>query len=410
MPEPQDPPVLERLGVAVAEAARRAEREAPALRLAGRRRPRRWSPRVLAVAALLVLPTAAASGSATLLALRGSVIPAPRATPPEQTPAPGTSRLTDATAADPSRGRPRWALRLATSRTGLLCSTVGQQVGGRFGIVGLDGRFRALAPGVADACSLRREGAASLVGARVFDARRPGDVRTVVHGIGGGRLRAVEVEAAGTRRAVPVREGGAFVAALAGLPEDLGLRVRLRFAGGRREEHPFGVAPLVVPDPAGGRAWRVESAGIGGDPRHCIGLREARERPNPVLSPAVCGRLAGEGERSRGRGVFFGVRRVLPGTGGVPVDPFGEGRWQGTPPRLLVLGAAGEDVTSVDVRGPRGAARTSTWYRPNGAFAFVFGPEVRLGEVTVVVRFRDGRRLVRRTSTNVLPPPSFGGR
>ena len=361
---------------------------------------RRLSPRVAALAGLVVLSAAAASASATLLALRGAVIPVPRATPPEQTPAPGTSRLAGFSVADPRPGEPRWTMRLATSRTGLLCSTIGQLVGGEFGIVGLDGRFRRLSPDAADACSIVRAGATSLAGARVFDASRPADVRTVVSGVAGDRLRAVTIDVAGRTRSVPVHKGGTFLAALAGLPEDLAIVVRLRFAGGRVERHPFGVAPLVLPDPDGGRAWRISSGVVSGDPRACVTLTPARQRRNPPVSPAACGKLA-----EPRRGVFFAVRRVTPGSGGRPVSPFGEGAWRDTPPRLIVWGVAGADVASVDVRGPRGAARTGTFFRPNGAFAYMFGPRVRRGQVVVTVRFRDGRTLVRRASTGLLPPP-----
>ncbi len=367
---------------------------------------RRLSPRVAGLAALVVLSAAAASASATLLALRGAVIPAPRATPLEQTPAPGTGRLAGFSVADPRPGEPRWTMRLATSRTGLLCSTVGQLVGGQFGIVGLDGRFRRLSPEAADACSIVRAGATSLAGARVFDAARPADLRTVVSGVAGDRLRAVSLDAAGRTRRVAVHNGGTFLAVLAGLPEDLAIVVRLRFAGGRVERHPFGVAPLVLPDPDGGRAWRISSGVVSGDPRVCVTLAPARQRRNPPVSPAACGKL---GEPRRG--AFFAIRRMTPGTGSRrPAFPFGEGAWRNTPARTIVWGVTGSDVASVDVRGPRGAARTGTLYRPNGAFAYMFGPRVRRDQVVVTVRFRDGRTLVRRASTGLLPPPGIGGK
>lgn len=405
----RDLPVLERLGESVSTAAQQAD--AAGMRR-GRRRPgrsgsrrlaRRLPPRVLALASLLVLSAGAASAAATLLVLRGSVIPAPRATPPEQTPAPGTARLTGFTVADPRSGSTRWTMRLATSRTGLLCSTAGQLVGGEFGLVGLDGRFRRLSGEAADACSIVRTNASSLVGARVFDAGRPGDVRTVVSGVAGDRLRAVTVAAGGRTRRVAVHTGGTFLAVFAGLPEDLGLDVRLRFADGHAERHPFGIAPLVLPDPDGGRAWRIQNGMVGGDTRTCVTLRAARQRRDAPSSPAACGRL-GDGRRQRG--VFFAIRRLTPGTKPSFASPFG-GWWRSTPPRLLVWGAAGKDVASITVRGPRGARRTGTFFRPNGAFAHMFGPDVRPGEVTVTVRFRDGRTLVRDSSTGIVPTPGL---
>jgi hypothetical protein len=218
-----DLPALDALGGDLEAAFARAEAE----QRTGRREPRSpwpgWRgarPVVLAVVLALLIATAAAA--ATLLVLRGSPIPAPdpRDVAPEQTPAPGTARVVDVRAEDPGGG-PAWGIRLSRSRTGLLCSTVGQIVGGEFGLTGLDGRFRAIPERVVDSCGERRDNAASLVGARVFAARDDRDVRTIVSGVGGDTLRAVEVEARGRTRDVPVGEGGTFIAALAGLPEDL---------------------------------------------------------------------------------------------------------------------------------------------------------------------------------------------
>jgi hypothetical protein len=375
-----------------------------------RARRRRWwqriSPRALAVAVAIAVPAAGASAAGTLYVLRGDVIPAPRATPPEQTPRPGTSHLVAARAADPAPRRAPWALRLATSQTGLLCSTVGQVVGDRFGVVGLDGRFRALAEGAVDSCSARRSNAATLVGARIFTADRASDVRTVVSGLAGDTLRAVEVQAHGQTRTVAVGAGGTFVTTYAGLPEDLALRVALRFADGHIERHDFGVGPMVFADPGSGHAWRLQSGGLGGDDRTCVTVLNARQRTRPAISPAACGRLT-LGRRAP-RGLFFDVRRLTPGTGGLPVSPFGAGRWGRTPPRLLVWGAAGADVASIDVHGPAGQTASHTWYRPNGAFAFMFGPGVQPRQVRVIVRFRDGRRVERSSSYQLTAPPRFG--
>lgn len=404
-----DPQVLARLGESVSAAAQRVEaaggmRRArwPLGRGGARRLVRRMPPRLLALASLLVLSASAASAAATLLVLRGSVIPAPRATAPEQSPAPGTGRLAGFTVADTRGGPTRWTLRLATSRTGLLCSIVGQLVGGEFGIVGLDRRFRTLSPEAADACSIVRTNASSLVGARIFDASRHADVRTVVSGVAGTQLRDVTVTAAGRTQRVAVHAGGTFLAVFAGLPEDLALDVRLRFADGHVERHPFGIAPMVLPDPAGGRAWRIESGVISSDPTVCVTVRAARQRRNLPSSPGACGSL-GDDPRKR-HGVFFSIRRLTPGMKSSYSSPFG-GAWRSTPPRLLVWGAAGADVASIVVRGPKGARRTGTFFRPNGAFAYMFGPEVRSGQVTVSVRFRDGRKLVRVVSTALLPMP-----
>jgi hypothetical protein len=104
----------------VEAARRRAEAPAPApFRV---RAPRRS---LLLAAALLVLMAGSAAG-ATLLALRGAVIPAPQAVQPEQTPAAGTARVSALRAQDPQPGLLPWTVRVARGETGLLCSTVGQ--------------------------------------------------------------------------------------------------------------------------------------------------------------------------------------------------------------------------------------------------------------------------------------------
>jgi hypothetical protein len=224
--------------------------------------------------------------------------------------------------------------------------------------------------------------------------------------VAGDTLRAVTVQARGRARRVAVGAGGTFVAAYQGLPEDLALTVSLRFADGHVERHAFGTGPMVFADPAGGHAWRLQSTVMSGDDRTCISVVNARQRSTWVSSPAACGRLT-IGRRAP-KGLFFAVRRLVPGTGGLPANPFGEGRWNTTPPRLLVWGAAGSDVASVDVEGPSGVPVSHTWYRPNGAFAFMLGPHVRPRDIRVVVRFRDGRRLERRGSFGTVSPPMFG--
>ncbi|MCW2990811.1 MAG: hypothetical protein JWM73_1405, partial [Solirubrobacterales bacterium] len=155
-------PTLQALG---AEFARIADAERAGL--AVRRRPRRSL--LLGIAIALGLAGSAAAG--TLLLLRGSVIPAPQKIDvgAVQFVVPDSIRLADQRAADPDGGAP-WGLQLSRSETGLVCSTVGQVVGERFGLVGLDGRFRVYEPGVVDGCGAEQENATTLLGARVFDA------------------------------------------------------------------------------------------------------------------------------------------------------------------------------------------------------------------------------------------------
>ena len=74
---------------------------------------------------------------------------------PEQRVAPGTSRIEPLRAADPDRDALPWTIRVSRSETGLQCSAIGQLKDETFGLVGLDGEFRALPEGNADACGTR---------------------------------------------------------------------------------------------------------------------------------------------------------------------------------------------------------------------------------------------------------------
>jgi hypothetical protein len=379
-----------------------------ARRLAGRRAaehqrgPRgRSSLRTALMAAAIVVLTAGTAAAGTLLALRGSVILAPEAVPPEQTPASGTSRVSELRAADPASGEPPWTLRVARSETGLLCSTVGQVQGGRFGLVGMDGRFRTIAEGVSDSCGSERHDAASLIGARVFDARRRPGVRTVVSGVAGSTLHSVELDAGGQSRRVPIGDGGTFLAPLRGYPEDLAIRVTLRFASGRREIHDFGRSPSVVPDPAGGPAWRTQGFAMSGDRRTCVTFAPARQRPEAPVSPAACGDL---GEGMHRHGFFFAVRRITPGTGGLPIDWPGEGHWGHTPARTALWGAMGEDVRSVTVQRP-GHPPQAIVIPVSRTVLAVFGPDVDPATLTVRVRLRNGRTVLAHRSTGIVAHP-----
>jgi hypothetical protein len=348
--------------------------------------------RTLVVAAALLLAVAGTAAAGTLLALRGSVIPGPteRDAGPQQTPAPGTSTITALRAADPGGGIP-WALRVARSRTGLVCGTVGQaRPGGPFGLVGLDGRFRTLASSAVDGC-----GQLPLIGARVFDARRARDVRTVVNGVAGARLRKVEVTVAGRQRSLKVGSGGTFVLALRGYPEDTGIEVRLTFAGGRTAEHSFGRSPFVVPDPAGDPAWKLISFVSDGDPRQCTSFTTARETQRRLASsPAACGLL---GDPRRERGYYFAVRRIEP-TGGRPYSEE-RGHWVGHPPRTAVWGEAGENVKRVEVIGPGGKRRLR--FAPSRSFLALYPPNVNPRSLRVRVTLRDGSVHTHRGDTHL---------
>ncbi|MCW3004412.1 MAG: hypothetical protein JWQ20_3710 [Conexibacter sp.] len=369
-----------------------------------RGRGRRWLPRgPLMLAGGLALATGVATAGGTLLVLRGSDIGPSAAVAPEQTPKADSSRVLAVRVADPAPGQPPWTLRLATGRTGLACLTVGQVAGGRFGLVGLDGRFRSIAPQVADACSSPRPNASTSVGVRTFEGRagRLG-VRSVISGVGGPQLRRVTLSAGGRARSVPVGQGGTFLAVFAGVPEDLQLKVQLRFADGHRELHPFGVSPGVFADPDGGHAWRLEGGSQSGDARVCIQVRPARDRTNPSISRSACG-VTGP-DPAHPQGVFFDTVRMTPSEK-KPADVFGQGFWHQHPPRTIVLGFASQDVKSVSITGPPGATHAGTRIPRGGQFAEMFGPEVLPAQVTVRVRYRDGHTATFRGSHRLMRKP-----
>jgi hypothetical protein len=228
-----DLPILDELRGDLIVAMHAAEAPAP-------RRLRSLRP--LAVAAIALALLAATAGAATYYVLRASPIAPfkPTDTTPAQRVAPGTTHVLELRAADPSSGAPPWALRLARSQTGLVCATVGQVEAGAFGIVGLDGRFRALPEANTDTCSAPNGDGLALLGARVFDADDPGDVRTVVYGVAGQDLEAASVAVRGAgRRQLEIGPDGSFLWALRGQPGVVD--ARLRYASGRTRAYPLSV-------------------------------------------------------------------------------------------------------------------------------------------------------------------------
>jgi hypothetical protein len=395
-----DLPILDELRGDLLAAMRAAE---------PRRRPVPRPLRSLLLAALAFLLLAATAAAATFYILRSSPIApfAARDTVPEQRVEPGSSRVLDLRSDDPDAANPPWALRIARSQTGLLCGTVGQAHGGEFGIVGLDGRFRVLPEANADACGLEVAGEPALLGTRVFDADDVADVRTVVNGLAGTRLERVTIAVRGGRaETVEHSPEGAFLRAFAGFPEDLQPVVTLRFAGGRTRRIALADSPFVVPDPLGGRAWKVEVSSFGGDvrverrrgrrvrlPRHsCVRFYTARYREaTSAQSPMLCGHSR-YGVGGPDRTLFYGARRLSGGrrrfTRGIM-----QGNWNGHASRTALWGAAGHDtVREIVVTGPAGLRRTA---RPeiNGAFLVVLDPRVDPAALRVEIRYRDGRVL-----------------
>lgn len=378
------------------------ELERDLLQAAERRRDARPSQRLsrlrrIVLATLLFALIGATTAGAGLLLLRGTVIPGPavRDVPRDQLPLPGTTRLTGLTAEDPVAGRPPWTLRLARSSTGLLCSTVGQLDGGRFGLVGLDGRFRTYPERIVDSCGERLDGErVSLLGARVFDADDPREVRTVVNGVAGPALRAVTLEVRGRRREAPVGPGGTFLAVLPGYPEDSGVQATLRFASGKTETHPFGIASDVVVDPDGGGAWRATTRPAWRLPGvSCAAFEPVRPRAGRGLSPGACGR--------DGAPAVVAVERIEPGIGSWRAQFTGGGNWGRHPARTAVWGWLGREAAAIEISGAGEPRRIAV--RRHAAFAVVFSPAVDPADLRVSIHFANGRVVTTHGDLNRLP-------
>jgi hypothetical protein len=287
-------------------------------------------------------------------------------------------------APDPQPGLLPWTIRVAQSETGLLCSTVGQvdPSDDTFGLVGLDGRFRPIAEGVSDSCGTVRDGGVSLIGARVFDAARRADVRTVVSGVGDRRAIArVQVSTVpGGTHDVPVVDG-MFAIALRGYPEDRALRATVLYKNGKREVHDFGRSAFVAVDPLGGPAWRLTAFVVGGRGNTCVSFGYARPTRDSPRSPSACGDL---GDPVHRRGFFVAARALRPGLKDRIGTPWA-GDWQRGPARTAVWGAVGDDVRAVAVGG-----RPVT-IAPSRTFLAVLPPRVDPASVVTSITYKNGR-------------------
>lgn len=365
----------ERLGAAFAE----AERVKPAARVSWRWRP-------LLVGALLFVVLAASAAAATLLALRGAVIPAPKHIDlqPPMIVKPETARLSGVTATDPVDKR-TWTVRLARSETGLTCLTAGELRDGKFGITGLDGRFREAAPGFTDGC------ASTYVGARVFDSNERRTVRTVVDGYSPGVQRVV-LESVNGKRNLNVSKNGVFVGVFAGYPEDFGVRVSLVFAGGKTETHTFGRSSFVTPDPAG--ATRTMSYVISGAmSTGCVRVMSAREVRPFASAPPVCGSIHSP--------YFFKAVTLRDGAhGGNGIETW---KWNHAS-RTLVYGSARKrEVRSITLVGAGRAIRIKPSL--SGAFQRLLPATVDPASVVLVVTLENGSVERARTQAHLVPTP-----
>jgi hypothetical protein len=229
----------------------------------------------------------------------------------------------------------------------------------------------------------------------VFAAARTRDVRTLVYGVAGTGLQRVTVTVAGgeprTLRHTP--EGG-FLFALRGYPEDVQPVVTLR-RDGRTRRYGFADGGAVVPDPLGGRAWKLQAFGYGTgakpgapQPRRrpgCVSFSTARSVPGEanVISPPVCGWQPGRAGVPQ-ETLFFQTKRLSGNRTGRDVMLTGD--WNGHAPRTAVWGSAREHRRIV-VRAP--GIRREVAPRLNAGFLVLLPATVDPSAVTVEV---DGKR------------------
>ncbi len=435
MPERfDDLPVLAGLGASLRASMAHAEAvELAAAPSPAEPRPeqhaRRWrraaSGRFGALSTVLVLGlVGTAAAAATLTLLRGSPIPGPRAADlqPSMTVRPDTARVLDLRAADPTGQGLPFALRTAASASGLTCATVGQVDGGDFGLVGNDGRFRELPETIVDGCGELRPDDAAVAGARVIQADRYEDVRTVVYGIGGSELRSADLIVRGKRRALQV-EDGAFVTVVAGYPEDSALSLRLQFAGGRRASYPLGQADTTVLDPTG-PALSLFPMGIGGLGGNfsCVDLRPARatgtqSRPAtpPACTPSPRRSRTVNGMRTvtirAGAPWYFDVRTFQPGDrapkprDGLIIQAW---RWHLPEARTVVWGSVRPQlVTRVLIKSGGVEVARVRRNSPSGAFGVVLPATIAAKDVDVVLVLRKGGTRTIHGPANLKELPSW---
>lgn len=121
---------------------------------------------------------------------------------------PGTSSV-EGEAPDPRRQGPPWAVIVYRSRDGRMCAAFGRKVDGKVGALN-GGRFSEYPIHEGGSCIDLR---AAPAGAQVSAGAGPED-RTIVHGIAGPRVKAVDVTTPSGTRPAEIGPRGGFVVAL----------------------------------------------------------------------------------------------------------------------------------------------------------------------------------------------------
>lgn len=412
--------ILEALGDELERATRADEQAHPG----GSPRGRRWRfPHGLPLIALVAgVSAAGVAAAATNLFGLADPLPTPRAAdvPVEARPIPSTAVLAGAAVRDPD-GLPPWDVRVSHTRTGELCSAVGQTVRGRFGIVGLDRRFREIPVGAADSCGTPPAGDEVQVGARAAVGRGDFTARTLVVGVAGPDVRRIAIRRAGRDTPMPLRGDRAFLAVLEGLPDET--RPHLRVTNARGETRSIRLSDsgdVETPDPEGGTPWAIRSGpathfrhpdALGGKPAPAGATCVVAHRQPDALdftyedgvgfdlprTPVAC-RL-----RTDRAPVVALIRRLSP-------DAHTGAAWSYgfAPARTVAIGVATPDVVALTAHTPRGTVPVRR-VASNGAFAAIADGHVDPAQIELRARLRDGRLVVTRAGAAPATPMRING-
>lgn len=368
---------LEQLGAELDRAVR-ADHDPTA-----RRRP--WRRTGLLATVLVLFSTGVAIAAGFVLGTDDPIRP-PAAIDlgPEIRPVAGSGRLSGSPSPDPA-GAPPWDVRVSRTATGLTCTAVGQTYEDRFGIVGLDRRFRELPLGVADACGATPTGSRVQVGARPVVGSGDDGARTIVAGAAGPDVRRVTVAAAGGPAVeTPIGRNRGFVRALPGYVENARPVVTVTAADGT--SHTIGLADVgkdVAPDPEGGAPWQVEI-----EPRRgCAQAQRVRASQSPNGTHGEFSRFTDEVCADRATGTAIAMRRTRP-------LPF-----QAEASRTIVWGRAGREVVSLELRVPGQPARPLPIGRHGRSILAVLDGRTDPRRVVLRMRTRAGRTLEQRGSS-----------
>jgi hypothetical protein len=357
----------------------------------------------LSVVALVTgaLGIAAVATAAVLLIREGSSLPRAHTLDLQANgvPVPGTARLAGLDAPDPTAGSPPWDLRVSRTRRGELCTAVGQVLGHRFGIVGLDHVFRALPLGSVDVCSVDSPKGPVLAGAREFVGRTAGEARTVVSGVAGADALQVTAYGPGAPRRLRLGPDGSFITVYRGEPEAVRPRIVVSSRGGHSQTLAFEQSSAhEVEDPAGGSSWVISSeadlqANASPDEDCAQAIQEpSQAQPNLGLrpmTPEVCGHLSSQP-------LFVLMRRFVPDSG--QGSPF---PWGNAPARTIVYGIADPRVSSLSLEGA-GNARRVPIDRHGGSFLAVLDGHIDPASLKLIATLNDGSTRIYKGSFGLL--------